>query len=88
MNWKDISSRSQGDKDRSPRTVQLEVGGLRIVVTRHVHHAPDDWVLNCEPWFRERKVGDGSLEDAKETALYLVRDRLADAVASLTPNKK
>lgn len=86
MNWKDVSSYSKGDTDRSPRTVQLDVAGLRVVVTRHIYHAPEDWVLNCEPWFSQRKVGDGTLEDAKETALYLVRARLAGAVSALTPN--
>lgn len=86
MKWKDISSYSQGDREKKPRTVRLDVAGLKIVITRHIHNAPDDWVLNCEPWFNGRKVGDGALEDAKETALYLVRDRLAEATAALVPN--
>lgn len=86
MQWKDISTYKRGDKTREIRTVQLEVAsGLRLVVTRHIHYAPDEWVLNCEPWFSNFVVGNGTLAEAKEAAVHLVRERLAMAQAALAP---
>lgn len=83
MNWKDISSYSRYDEAREPVTFTLQLNGLKLVVTRHIHHAPDAWVLTCQPWFEQREVSKGTADEAKATALTLVRSKLAEATDAL-----
>lgn len=84
MNWKDTSSYSQSNKVREPVTFTLLVASLKIVVTRHIHHAPDAWVLTCQPWFEQREVGNGTADEAKAVALTLVRSKIAEAANAMS----
>jgi hypothetical protein len=87
MQWKDISSHSQRDTDRTPKTWALNVAGLKVVVTRHIHHAPTDWVLTCEPWFEQKVISNGTADEAKDAALVAIRSKLAAGLdALMTPN--
>ena len=86
MEWKDISSFSQGDKVRTPRTFEMRAGKLKICVTRHFHYAPTDWVLICDPWFSQTVISEGSAEEAQDAALVAVRHNLAEAMKLLTHN--
>jgi len=88
MNWKDTSSFSLGDKVRTPTTFTLIVSGLRVVVTRHIHAEPDEWLLHCEPWFHGVVVSKGSADEAKAVALEAVRKKLQETLAALTPNNE
>lgn len=88
MQWKDISSHSQRDIDRTPKTFALNVAGLKLVVTRHIHHAPTDWVLKCAPWFEQKVISNGSADDAKNAALSAVRSKLAAALDAFTSNAR
>lgn len=83
--WKDISSFSQRDKVREPRTFVMEVAGLSITVTRHMHYAPTDWLLCCDPFFREVVIGTGTADDAKVAAIKAVKQKLIDTLAALGP---
>jgi hypothetical protein len=70
--WRDISSYSQRDTEREPKTLQLKVDGLNIVVTKHVHYS-DEVILRCSNvGIDEKALGVTSLEDAKEKALNIV----------------
>ena len=86
MQWKDISSYSQRDTDRTPKTWALKAAGLKIVVTRHIHHAPDAWVLSCEPFCGGIEIGTGTADEAKAAAVEIVRMNLEQCIAALTPN--
>ncbi|WP_341744698.1 hypothetical protein [Azonexus hydrophilus] len=81
--WKDVSSYSQDDKVREPRTFELRVAGTRLVVTRHIHHAPDAWVLNFSPFVEGLEVGRGTAEEAKGAALEVVRAKLNEVLVAL-----
>jgi len=83
MQWKDITSRRQGETDRTPRTYQSEAGLLRVVVTRHIYHPPDVWVLNASPFFDGKPLNSKGADEAKAEALSLVRKTLADALAAI-----
>ncbi len=86
MLWKDISSYSQRDTSpRAPRTFELNLGGLRLCVTRHIHFEPTEWVLTCAPWFSNQVVGTGTAEEAQAAALAAVRKKLTEALAALPP---
>lgn len=71
--WKDISSFSQSDKDRTPRTWRAKFGLFDLILTRHIHYDADAWVASCEPGV----FGD-TVMDSKE-----VYDAAAQAVAAL-----
>lgn len=88
MHWKDITSYSQGEKDRTPRSFVVNVGGLRIVVTRHIYAKKDEWVLNCSPWFDLFVVGTGSADVAKAAAIIAVRKKLTEALNCLAPEER
>lgn len=88
MNWKNISSYSQGDKVRLPKTFELRCAGLRLVVTRRIHCAADAWFLDCEPFAYYIKIGNGTAEEAQAAAVEYVRKSLEKAIAAMTPNAK
>lgn len=71
--WTDITSRSRGETDSTPRTWETRIGTLRLVVTRHIHHEPDDWVAVSEI-FDKRQLTAKNIDDAKKEALELVRE--------------
>jgi hypothetical protein len=47
LKWKDATNYSRGDTERIPQTWEADLGGDRVVVTRHIHHAPTDWVVHA-----------------------------------------
>ena len=87
MHWNDVTSYSQGEKDRTPKAFVANVGGLRIVVTRHIYAKKDEWVLNCSPWFDLFVVGTGSADVAKAAAIIAVRERLFEVLNCLAPEE-
>lgn len=44
MIWRDITSFSRDEKDRTPRTFQADVLGTRLIVTRHIDY-PGKWCV-------------------------------------------
>ena len=82
MSWKDISSFSKNDKDRTPTTFELQAGDVRLVVTRHIHH-PGAWVAICEPFFRCKELDCEDIERAKEEAITVVRHKLGNSLCGL-----
>lgn len=77
--WKDVSSYSKSDTDRSPKSVELVAGRVRIAVTRYIHN-PGVWHLNCDALrFNYRELESEELEAAKAEALRIVHAELASA---------
>lgn len=86
MKWKDISSFSQGDKQRIPYAWECQPhADLRITITRGHIDYPGKWVMHCYPWFtcRELKADPADLASAQAIAMELVRDRVAAISAAL-----
>ena len=85
MNWKNTSSYSRNDKDRTPHTWSLEpISTLRIIVTRHVHFQPIDWVLQCEAVRLDNYLlRSKEIEDAKREAVAIVKDRVDHMVQAV-----
>lgn len=74
--WKDISSYSQRDKVREPKTMQLKVDGLKVVITKHI-----DWgneiILRCnDVGISEKGLGVVTLEKAKVKALDVIESKV------------
>lgn len=48
--WKDISSWSKGDKDRTPKAWEVRIGDhFRLCVHRHMAFPPDVWCMTLTP---------------------------------------
>ena len=83
MSWKDISSYSQSDKTREPKSFEFRAAGIRLVLTRHRDHEPDEWVLNCVPYSEGVVIGKGTAEEAKNSAIDYVKRNLEKSIQVL-----
>ena len=82
--WKDITSFSETDKERMPRTWELSFGGFRLIVTRHRAFAPDMWVMTCAPWWTMPiEIGAMDVDLARRIAIDRVRFELQKAIELL-----
>jgi hypothetical protein len=46
--WEDATSYSRGEKNRTPSMWRVVTDkGMRVFVHRHIHYAPDQWLLSC-----------------------------------------
>lgn len=82
MIWKNITSYSQGQKDRQVDTVEIRPSGYRIVVTR-LHGLPGKWFLTCS-FFDRKELKSEVLEDAQAEAIALVKAQLTAIVKELS----
>lgn len=81
--WKDTTSFSRGETDRTPREWTLEAGQLRLCVFRHRAIDPESWFASCHGFFDTREMASSEIETAKEQAIQLLRDMLEDVVFDL-----
>lgn len=79
--WVDVSSWSRDDKDRTPKTWELETDELTICVTRT--YGLDGWWLVCHDLRIGRRSLPDNLESAQTAALDHVRGRLRAMLESL-----
>ena len=87
--WKDITSHSQGDKERVPSTWELRLtNDIRIVVLRTHRADPDNWTMHCSPWFDTRNLALPSTvenrDEAQRRALRLVRAKIWEVYDALS----
>lgn len=52
--WKDTTSYQQGDKQRIPKVLEVEVEGFRIIIHRHKDYS-NTWLLSCHELNIEKK---------------------------------
>lgn len=64
--WRDVTKYRRDDQKREPQTFEAQAGPLRLVITRHIHHEPTDWVIHVGD---ERRVLSGNVS-AMEARLY------------------
>jgi len=83
MKWKDISSYSRKDTDRTPKTWELKAAGMMIVVTRHINYSPDAWLMTCQPFCEILEIGHGTADEAKSVAVEYVSKNLERCIAAL-----
>ena len=76
LQWNNTTSYSQNEKDRTPRTWQMDVCGIRICVTRRF--GLQGWYLICEPWHSQRLLKSTDVDDAKTEAMELIGRRARD----------
>jgi hypothetical protein len=74
--WKDVSSYSRDDKDRTPVSWQLKVGSMAVVVTRYIYAAKDEWTLSCPPFYNHKVLQSKDIDEAKSEAIAMVMTHL------------
>lgn len=84
--WRDVTSYSRGERERKvpPSSFELEVGKLKLVVTRHIHHDPTDWVMRMEGVFEAVLRGDKPAEFAQQSCLLLALNHLQTSMLAVT----
>lgn len=82
--WKNVTSYSQGDKERKPRTWEARFGALRIVVTRHMDYEKDQWVLRCHDLHLERLLASKDVTEAACQAKAVVQAHLEQLLRDLS----
>ena len=54
IEWKDTSSWSRNEKDRSvPKEWTAQVGKFTLIIHHHIDYDPDKWLLTCRPFLFE-----------------------------------
>jgi len=81
--WRDVSSFSQGEKDRTPRTWHAQFGRFKMTLTRHSRHAPDAWVATVDGVFERREMGSKDVREAACQARAMLQDELETAIKAL-----
>ena len=84
VKWKNATSYSRDDKDRTPRTWEARLGCVRICVTRR--HGLPGWFLICEPWHSLKMLGEISDDEAKKLAETLIAADARALMESLGQN--
>ena len=85
MEWKDITSYSRGQVDRTPTTFSAQCGPMRLVVTSGHIHYPGRWVAHCFPIFENKVLNVDSRVAAQVECASLARQWVQAASDGLSP---
>jgi hypothetical protein len=80
--WKDISSYSQSDKERIPKTFKCTISKYSLLVTRHRDY-PGQWLLRCDGMFYEIPIEDCSAQAARAQAFTLFKQHALELIKEL-----
>ncbi len=84
INWKDETLYRSGERGViEPATWGAKIGHLRICLTRRRHYRPYEWILNCEPFVWQKAIGPGTADEAKASAVGIVRAELEGLLLEL-----
>lgn len=87
--WKDISRYGQNEKlfERKVKTVTCKIGNKALIVSRHIHFDPNQWVATFDGFFHQVVIGNQDLETAKIDALALAITHVSDLLKLLQEAK-
>ena len=67
--YKDITTHSKGDIDRTPRILENETNGIKFTVHKHIYGG-DEWFLTCrELGVEMHRLNTEDMKEAKEKAI-------------------
>lgn len=85
LNWRDITSYSQTNIERIPRTWELRLAELnyRVIVSRHIYYE-NTWLLTCKSIDIEHfDLETDDVDEAKNKALGIVENRLNELLEKI-----
>lgn len=79
--YKDITTYSQREKNRSPRILENQTNGIRFTVHKHIYYG-GEWLLTCRELGIENKtLNTEDMEEAKEKAIIEMIQLFGDAIS-------
>lgn len=79
--YKDITTYSKSEKDRTPRVLENEANGIEFTVHKHIYYG-DEWLLTCRELGIEMKsLNTQDMEEAKEKAIIEMIQLLGNAIS-------
>lgn len=74
--YKDITSYSQGEKERKPNILQNEVNGIVFKVHKHIYYG-NQWLLSCAELNIDKfELDTDDMETAKEKGITKMKEML------------
>jgi hypothetical protein len=87
--WRDIERGSIGTKEVEITSAEVRIDGFALIlVHRHIHYSPDQWLLTCHPFFDKFELDSKPLNLAKKEALKRVHIIVRDADTALKELRK
>lgn len=83
MEWKDTTSYSRGQVDRTPTAFTAQCGPIRLVVTSSHIHYPGKWVAHGFPLFENKVLDAKTCEEAQAEAVQMALDWLSAAKTAI-----
>jgi hypothetical protein len=80
--WKDVSWFAESAKERTPHTFELQLGGLKLGLARHVAY-PGKWIAHLHPLFVTHILEAEELEAAQKEAVALAKEHVQKVVSDL-----
>jgi hypothetical protein len=75
--WKDVTSFSRDQTDRTPTAFEVSLEDLRITITSAHRDYPGTWVMHCHALQIDTQVLKATtLNEAKRAAVQVVKDTL------------
>lgn len=85
---RDISTHSQRDTERKPNIIEIDSGGIKFKVHRHIYY-PDTWLLSCRRMGIEHEnLKTDDLPEALEKAKMFILSAIEDEIAVLKQSKE
>lgn len=77
MEWKDITSYSQRDKDKIPRILECKLSNnISVIVHKHIYYE-NEWLLSCKfLGYNCIQLGTEDIKNAQTKAIVRVKDGL------------
>lgn len=84
--WKDVTGYSRGESKATPRSWELTLGRLRVVITRLHGHDPEQWYGGCHHLnIKDILLGEPgiSADEAQELILVHIKKFLKEALSNV-----
>lgn len=83
--WKDQTSYSRDDRERTPSVWQLQLTrDIRITVVRKHIHNPDSWVMHCNPWFDTHSLDLTPIPENRDEAMARALSKVRTKIEELS----
>jgi hypothetical protein len=81
--WKDVSSFSRNDTERTSKTFEIRLNNFVLIVTRHIHYPADAWVGRCHELSFQKQLGSMQIEEAKTELVDRIKEILKAEISAL-----
>ena len=80
IEWEDITSYAQNDKERIPKSIRTEINNIDITIHRHVNYNEELFITSNSLHMRGWSLKTNDYEEAKNNALTFVKQYLENII--------